>query len=475
MTLLHARRYNRRRMTPTLYLPVENQVRELDAKLLFGCTAAARGFPTVLGFKPHLYFAMPHMAPGVFIAKSMRAGSALMFDIITALGHMLVAWDEESLVRYASPEYYSWRFSERTFRPLRHLFAWGHDDAELFRGYPGVGAVAIHETGNPRADLLRRQLRPYFEPAAAALRARHGEFVLVNTNFSFVNPFLRSQALVLSSARGGEVRTGRTAAGLSEQFALGMAAHQQAIFDHFRLLLPALARRFPARTIVLRPHPSEDHDLWRALLAAEKNVVVAHEGNVLPWLLAAEVLVHNGCTTAVECAMLERPAVSYRPVQSASFDYVLPNSLSHETFSVDDTVQAVDEVLHGRLGLVDAGRRAAVFARHLAATDGPLASTRIVDVLEREMQHGAGMPTRSVLRAGGARVVAAARTLLKRFNMQRSHHWASSRYHDHIYPEVALADVDARIRRFDALLGGFDQLTTRRLSRFLFQIERRGS
>ena len=134
-------------MTYPLYLPVENQVRELDAKILFACVAAARGFSTVLGFKPYLYFAMPKLEPGVFVAKSMRAGCALMFNIMEGLGNLLVAWDEESLVRYNSPEYYAWRFSPATFRPLRHLFSWGQDDAEMFRAYPGNGGVDIHEIG----------------------------------------------------------------------------------------------------------------------------------------------------------------------------------------------------------------------------------------------------------------------------------------------------------------------------------------
>ncbi len=33
----------------TLIIPVENQVRELDAKLLLGCVAAERGLPVILG------------------------------------------------------------------------------------------------------------------------------------------------------------------------------------------------------------------------------------------------------------------------------------------------------------------------------------------------------------------------------------------------------------------------------------------
>ena len=33
----------------TLIVPVETQVRELDAKLLLSCVAAERGFPVIMG------------------------------------------------------------------------------------------------------------------------------------------------------------------------------------------------------------------------------------------------------------------------------------------------------------------------------------------------------------------------------------------------------------------------------------------
>ena len=85
-----------------LIIPVENQVRELDAKLLLACVAAERGFPVVLGSRHYINFAMPFLPRGLFLAKSMRSLSRLMLNLIRGLGHDIVAWDEESLVRYSS-------------------------------------------------------------------------------------------------------------------------------------------------------------------------------------------------------------------------------------------------------------------------------------------------------------------------------------------------------------------------------------
>ena len=40
----------------TLIVPVESQVRELDAKLLLSCVAAERGFPVIIGSRAYTHF-----------------------------------------------------------------------------------------------------------------------------------------------------------------------------------------------------------------------------------------------------------------------------------------------------------------------------------------------------------------------------------------------------------------------------------
>ena len=83
----------------TLIIPVETQVRELDAKLLLGCIAAESGFPVIIGSRAFLHFRVDSIPRGVYLAKSMRSLSIRMFDILRKLGHEIVAWDEEGLLR----------------------------------------------------------------------------------------------------------------------------------------------------------------------------------------------------------------------------------------------------------------------------------------------------------------------------------------------------------------------------------------
>lgn len=456
-------------MSATLIIPVENQVRELDAKLLLACAAAERGMPVVLGSRTYINFAMPHLPRGVFLAKSLRSISKLMLNVIHGLGHRIVAWDEESLVRYSSPDYYAWRYSDATFGVIDELFAWGEDDAGFFKAYPGYRGTPLHVTGNPRIDLLRPEVRGYFAPEVDKLRAQYGDFVLVNTNFSFVNNFVPSLNL-LDRDPQGHPSVSRTGMGMSLAFATQMAKHQQAIYDAFRELMPKLAAWFPHRRIIVRPHPSENHDVWRQILADCPQVEVIHQGNVVPWLMAAKVLLHNGCTTAVEASVLGTPAVSYMPVQSETCDYHLPNGLSHRALTQDAVQELLGEILEGRRGLVDEATRERLFSRHLAATHGALSCDRVMDVLTTGgyvTQQPPDPPFAPWLKA---RVICGVRTFGKRLNSRRADHRNSAAYHAHRFPDINAPALNARIARFAQQLGRFHGVRAEVHSPYVFRI-----
>jgi surface carbohydrate biosynthesis protein len=452
-----------------LLLPVESRVRELDAKLLLAGVAAERGFPVVLGGRAQMSFALPHLPRGVFFAKSMRFTSDLMTGFIQGFGHHIVASDEESLVRFDHPEYYGWRFSERTFGALRHLFAWGQDDAEMLRAYPGSRDVVVHATGNPRMDLLREDVREVFRGKADALRREHGAFIMVNTNFPFVNNFVPALNLI-QTWDGRQPEVSRTGRGMSLDFALSLARHQQHIAEAFQALMPKLSSALPDRVIVLRPHPSEDHDRWRRLTKGLPNVRVIHQDSVVPWLMAADVLVHNGCTTAVEAAVLGTPAVAYLPVVAAQHDYHLPNSLSTQRHAAEDVVAAIGDLLAGAASCPPPCERRRILARHLETSRERLASERIVDVLQGAGYLDEPPPRPGRWDHGHAWVGTHVRTLVKRVNLHRPGHRNSEAYLRHRFPALGVAEVNLRLRNLGETLDRFGGISATSLGPDLFSI-----
>ncbi|HWR93024.1 MAG TPA: surface carbohydrate biosynthesis protein, partial [Desulfobacterales bacterium] len=287
---------------PALLMPVENQVRELDARLLLACVAARRGLHSIIGFKRDVEFSIASFPRSVFISKSIRIGNRKIFPIARELGHEIVAWDEEALVHLPPEMYYSRRLSTTGMVHISHLFAWGEDNAELWRKYPHLPPdMPIHVTGNPRGDLLRPEICAYYSEAADDIRKTYGRFILVNTNFNHVNAFYPAQNLFQPVAKPGDMpEFGQAARGMSREYAEGLRDHKQAVLDDFLRLIPDLETAFPDCAVVVRPHPTENQEIYGRIASRCTRVKVTNEGNVIPWLLAAQALIHNGCTTGVE-------------------------------------------------------------------------------------------------------------------------------------------------------------------------------
>ncbi|QOJ23547.1 MAG: hypothetical protein HRU78_07730 [Gammaproteobacteria bacterium] len=461
----------------TLIIPVESQVRELDAKILLACFAAERGFPVLIGSRAFAHFQMASIPRGVYLAKSMRSLSSSMFKALRQLGHEIVAWEEEALVHPPADTYFTLRLSPQTINKVSHVFAWGQENVDLMQQYPDLPQnLPIHITGNPRGDMLRPELRPFFDPEVKKLRDRYGDFILINTNFSDVNPFIPSIGLFQSAKSSDKTkRRGQAGIGMSIEFAEGLRDHKQAILEDFKQLIPALERAFPEMTIVVRPHPSENNQIYQDLAARSERIVVNKEGNVIPWLLAAKALVHNGCTTGLEAYVLGVPAISYLATLNKFYDYDfqgLPTKLSYQCFNFAELQMTLNRVLAGELGGAGGEERQALIDYYLSAQQGPLACERIVDVLESSGYSASQPPPSPFSRFARGWLFTTIKAALTNLYMRRP---GPNRlaYHDHRFPEISVTDLEQKITRFGQLLHRFDTIKIEQHSKHLFMVSSR--
>lgn len=446
----------------TLLIPVEIQVREMDAKILLAAAAAERGFSVIMGSRAFIHFQAASVPPGIYVAKSMRTLSIRMFEILRELGHEIFAYDEEALVRAPDYEYYRWRLCPETVGQVAHLMAWGEDDAGVLRAYEGYRGAPIAITGNPRIDLMRPELREYYRPEVDTIRARYGDFVLVNTNFNKVNHFFAGLSELKSAAEVG-------ADAGANPFEAGKGRHKLALFQQFLEMLPTLCAALPDQTILVRPHPAENHAPWLAVAERCPNLRVANEGNVVPWLLACKALVANSCTTQVESALLDVPTLNFEPLTHAEYDYALPNALSRPAHSTEELCTLARQMVEGTLGPLDLAKRREILAPHVAALEGPLAADRMVDSLV-----GAGYldqrPRRPALPTYlRGRLRNHLRTARKRANMHRPGHRNNIVYHAHRFPDISAAEVQARVDRLGRLLGRFSQVRVEPYGEYTFR------
>jgi surface carbohydrate biosynthesis protein len=360
-----------------LILPCETRVREFDAKLLLGVIAARRGITTIVGNKKIIDLRLAAMPPGVYVGKSVTARSRHNLALARACGHRVALWDEEGLVWASRDVYWRTKVDGQTLRAPELLIAWGEENAAAWREHPDYAGTPIAVAGNPRADLLRRPLRGLFAAELDAIRAAHGRFILINTNFSRVNHLQAGQSRHLKWLREQRPDDPRG----------GFAAHKFALFNAFLEMVPALAQALPDRQFIVRPHPSERLATWTELTESLPNVLVQHEGNVVAWLEAADALVHNGCTTAVEAFLVGCPALAYMPVRSPTFDHPLPNGMSLQCHDQPSLAAALTDAcidpgaMYERI-VADPARRQLAASNIAGCMADQLASEAILDALD---------------------------------------------------------------------------------------------
>ncbi len=462
-------------LNPLLLIPVENQVRELDPKLMLACVAARRGFSSVIGSRRELEFRIDSYPKSIYLSKSMTGRSLIFFRIAHKFGHEIVTWDEEALVHLPPQTYFSRRLHPEAIKHVSHLFAWGEDNVELWRQYPHLPKnIAIHNTGNPRNDMLRPEMHPFYEEEVKALRRRYGDFILVNTNFNHVNAFGPDMNLFKPVKKPGEpANFGRAARGMSREYAQGLWDHKQAVFKSFQQLIPRIDGAFPDLNIVIRPHPTERHDVYRDIAAHSSSVHVTNEGNVVPWILATRVVLHNGCTTGVEAFVMGVPAISYRESVSEDYDngfYRLPNAVSHQCFNFEELRDMIYQILSGKIGVANGADRKQMIERYLASRNGPMASEKMVEVLAAATSNQGTEDSPSTWVRLQRRVIADAYHLYKRLKPMLPGSHNRPAFQKHRYPGISIDGLNQKIERLQEVLNDTTRIKVEQLSDVLFKI-----
>ncbi|MDQ0350233.1 surface carbohydrate biosynthesis protein [Alkalibacillus filiformis] len=303
-----------------LFLPVEVKVRELDAKMLLAYYAAQEGFRVVIGEQTAVERAALELPQGIFFAKGYpdRYRSRVVKKM-KAKGHRLIELDEEGLIMSDRNHYLEDRMNKSSTKQFDQIYCWGTDQKELIESH--IPNQELILTGNPRFDLLKEKFRPLYKQRVKSIQTSYGSFILLNTRFSIYNPKKKNNQ------------------NEHEQY-----DYMKQLFQHFIKLTEAIAREIPYQTIIIRPHPSENLHTYQKRFESYDNIVIAPFGNVIDWILASQVIIHNGCTTGLEAFLLNKPSITYMPIEDDRYDVFLPNQFSEKATTIDSVLDAIQNI-----------------------------------------------------------------------------------------------------------------------------------
>jgi surface carbohydrate biosynthesis protein len=440
----------------TLILPAEIYSREFDARLLHGLIALSRGWRVFVGSKALINRAIWRLPRGIYLCQTLTHKRRSMLKLLNALGYICVGWDEEGLLYLDRDVYLMRRVSIDTLKHLQSIVAWGQQSAEDVEHRSRDVGLAPLALGNPRIDLVRPELHRLYAAEVAAIKARHGRFVLINTNFAGFNPVISIHDLKVRKTS----RSHQPSKTESARFA-SVQAHRKQVYERFLVDLPVFTRRHPDLNFVLRAHPGEKEETWLKAFSGQKNVVVTREGTAAPWLIAADALVHNGCTTAVEAAIAGMTPICFCPIVSFADESPLPNPISHRAGDLTELAHAIRSSAERALAMDE--QQVKVLTRHVSAIDGKLASDAIMDHLENIHQSAASA---DALKHISLRAFAILRHAFKA--LRRDH--ITDRYLAKVFPEISADDVRTRAMEIAAASDLKIEISVRRISSNIFEL-----
>jgi len=302
-------------------LPVEVYKREFDAKVFLGMKAVERGYQVVIGH--HKDPVLLKTPAGFYLYKDHGVGSLRLVNNWFEHDCVVAALDEEGLIRKSDNLYKQSRVNDQAISRLEVVFAWGEEQKTLLEKCGVEKKIVV--SGNPRFDLLYL-LNDAEEKNRKTVSRRNN--ILINTRFGSINSAV-GDGYVENMRRCGELDTEEDMREW-EKF----SKNERIIFEEFVKLIINLGEQ-GGLNVIIRPHPEERHDTYSKVAEKYSNIRVDFGSSLVDHLSWCDVLIHDGCTTAIEGKAMGKIVLGLRP-SIVDYDYgALANKFSKnfETFN----------------------------------------------------------------------------------------------------------------------------------------------
>jgi len=326
-----------------VYLPLEVCRRELVGKV-FLATRLAKDGHTVILFQSDFFDTFGWPASGIYIGKNCfrteRPYDTHYYKRMKSQGVSLWHLDEEGGI-YAGqgPDDWSKRLAMRldpnTLDADDKILCWGKWQANAFSTQKPAAAVLV--TGSPNFDVFHPKYAAAFADYDRRQTNDEENYILVNTRFALTNGLIPlHHHLMGKGAMSKLLDRGHLA-----QSAVTVGALQYLLTK----LILHLARSFPEKKFIVRPHPAEDPQFYSSIFDTLSNVSVRWSGDVGSWIRRSDALIHNGCTTAIQAAIAGKPVITFVPLlEPAKVEFKLPNTVGDICQSEEEVVDVLDHL-----------------------------------------------------------------------------------------------------------------------------------
>ncbi len=309
-----------------IYLPIETSKRELVSKTFLATKLASLGHQVIV-FESSLFDQAGWFYPGIYIGKNcFRTEVPYSLKYYNQMKDSNVdVWylDEEGGIYNTFDQSY-WsdmlknRINSSDLDCQDKIFSWGLWQADDYK-HKDLRAP-IHITGSPNFDILQKKYNDSLSAYDLSQTDDEKNYILINTRFSSSNG-LRPMKWAVSSNTA-------MAQSIQKTTLVDVVIEEGIMQYNLAGLTKKLAEEMPLEKFIIRPHPAEDPSFYQTLFGDLPNVKIISHGDVRSWIRNSKLLIHNGCTTAIQADIAEKKVITYIPEGSIDYERPgLPNSV----------------------------------------------------------------------------------------------------------------------------------------------------
>lgn len=300
-------------MKSFIYLPIEVSRRELPAKVMLGYKLAALGYTTVI-FEHTYLDRIGWKYPGIYLGKNFfrteTPVSKLYYNAMKDKNINIWHLDEEGgmFAEHAEDigfkDFLTSRLDVSQLNGSDRVYCWGEAQKKFYET-KNINNIDIKVSGTPNFEVLKPIYANSFLESDLKLTNNKRDFILVNTRSVFVNP-----RKTLEYAVGSE-------AGSNTEFFNNhwedTLLEDSIMIGEFVKLVNKISLNYKNETIIIRPHPEESNKIYEFYFKNNKNVIVCNDGQVDSWIRLSKLMIHYGCTTALQADIAEKKVFTFLP------------------------------------------------------------------------------------------------------------------------------------------------------------------
>lgn len=277
----------------------------------------------------------------IFLSKGPNFSKSYFQKLISKNGYYFLL-DEEGAIfsKFVEKNWTRGGKNNDLVKYISKILFWGNITKEnYFQNHKDfINEEKIEICGNPRFDLSKKNYRNYFR--FLSNKNNLTNFIMIDTAFAVYNNIVSLDAQKEHWTKVIKY-TGRGDIAANKWYDLTKKTYdfQSKLLPKFIEGIKYIARNLPDYDFLLRPHPSEDVNTYKRNLKEIKNIKISNHDSAVSKFINAKMIIHNGCSTAVEACLGDIPSICFLPENSVDQIQELPRKISYIAENKEDLLK----------------------------------------------------------------------------------------------------------------------------------------